>query len=96
MRVKGRPARNGWPSLLWRKKMDEDTWFNTYKDHKSVKKFIEQFGGRFIIDLDTRLLEYDDDEHNFHKTPDNGQQFLNLIEQSIEQGKNMLIQGDNG
>jgi len=72
--------------------MDEDTWFNTYKNHKSVKKFIRQFGLGFMIDLDTGLLVYDDDEHNFHPTPDNGQEFLNLIEQSIEQGKNLFLE----
>jgi len=73
--------------------MNGIVWEKKYRDHPLTKQFYEFFGGQFGINPRSFQLFYLDNNHKSHKLPDNEQEFINLITQSIEQGKNLFIQG---
>jgi hypothetical protein len=62
-----------------------------YSDNPLIKKFLEQFGGYFMINPDGFRLRYEDDNRKPFQITDKEQEFLNLITQSIEQGKNLFL-----
>jgi len=62
-----------------------------YDDNPLIKQFLKQFGGYFMINPDGFRLRYEDDNRKPFQITDKEQEFLNLIEQSIEQGKNLFL-----
>jgi hypothetical protein len=76
--------------------MRGDVWIDKYSNNPLIKQFYELFGGQFLITPQGNTLRYNDKNNKPHKLPDSESEFVHLIKQSIEQGKNLLIQGDAG
>jgi len=78
--------------------MDGSIWIDSYKDNPLTIKFLNQFGGQFLIDAEdsTTLFYTDNDgnEYDIHHSDDDKEdqrQYIRLLTQSIELNKNLLI-----